>query len=283
MSRSAPSAEQGIALVKRERPDLVIMDVIMPGMNGFQATRDLSAATPRPRRIPILIITTKSMETDRVWGLRQGAKDFMTKPVREKDLLARINDLLPTDRMAIAADHSVATPFEVLADYERRSLAHVAGVPEQIEAPGLWRGIGFRVGIASLRQHHRRGQRNPDAAAADAGAGHATLAARRRQRARQSRADDRPSRFHRRRAQRADRVEPRAASCASTRGSVGLLIDEVLGQRSFSEEQRAEAVGEADERYHRFVGENLQLGDVLWGLFSMAALVRAAEFQQGSA
>ena len=66
-------------------------------------------------------------------------------------------------------------------------------------------------------------------------------------------------------------------------GSVGLLIDEVLGQRSFTDEQRNEAVGEADERYQRFVGENLQLGDVLWGLFSMAALVRAAEFQQGSA
>jgi twitching motility protein PilI len=66
-------------------------------------------------------------------------------------------------------------------------------------------------------------------------------------------------------------------------GSVGLLIDELLGQRSFSEEQRAEALGEADERYGHFVGENLQLGDVLWGLFSMAALVRAADFQQGSA
>ena len=49
--------------------------------------------------------------------------------------------------MAIAADHIVGTPFEVLADYERRSLAHVAGLPDQIEAPGLWRGIGFRVGV----------------------------------------------------------------------------------------------------------------------------------------
>jgi twitching motility two-component system response regulator PilH len=91
---SAPSAEQGIPLVKRERPDLVIMDVIMPGINGFQATRDLSRDATTAS-IPILIITTKSMEADRVWGLRQGAKDFMTKPVREKDLLARINDLLP--------------------------------------------------------------------------------------------------------------------------------------------------------------------------------------------
>jgi twitching motility two-component system response regulator PilH len=71
------------------------MDVIMPGINGFQATRDLSRDV-QTATIPILIITTKSMEADRVWGLRQGAKDFMTKPVREKDLLARINDLLPS-------------------------------------------------------------------------------------------------------------------------------------------------------------------------------------------
>jgi len=90
---SAASAEAGIALAKRERPDLVIMDVIMPGMNGFQATRTLSRES-ETSEIPILIVTTKSMETDRVWGLRQGAKDFMVKPVAEQDLLARINKLL---------------------------------------------------------------------------------------------------------------------------------------------------------------------------------------------
>lgn len=91
---SASSAEEGIAAVKRAKPDLVIMDVIMPGMNGFQATRMLSR-DPDTANIPILIITTKSMETDRIWGLRQGAKDFLTKPVSEKELLARIHNLLP--------------------------------------------------------------------------------------------------------------------------------------------------------------------------------------------
>jgi twitching motility two-component system response regulator PilH len=90
---SAASAEAGIALAKRERPDLVIMDVIMPGMNGFQATRTLSREA-ETSEIPILIVTTKSMETDRVWGLRQGAKDFMVKPVAEQDLLGRISKLL---------------------------------------------------------------------------------------------------------------------------------------------------------------------------------------------
>jgi twitching motility two-component system response regulator PilH len=90
---SAGSAEEGIALAKRERPDLVIMDVIMPGMNGFQATRTLSREA-ETSAIPVLIVTTKSMETDRVWGLRQGAKDFLVKPVAEQELLARIQNLL---------------------------------------------------------------------------------------------------------------------------------------------------------------------------------------------
>ena len=91
---SATSAEEGITRAKRERPDLVIMDVIMPGMNGFQATRALSRDTDTSS-IPILIVTTKSMETDRVWGLRQGAKDFLTKPVTAQELLSRIQTLLP--------------------------------------------------------------------------------------------------------------------------------------------------------------------------------------------
>ncbi len=90
---SATSAEAGIEAVKQSHPDLVIMDVIMPGMNGFQATRMLTR-DPETEQIPVLIITTKSMETDRVWGLRQGAKDFLTKPVGEKQLLARISTLL---------------------------------------------------------------------------------------------------------------------------------------------------------------------------------------------
>jgi|SRR5690625_24810 len=93
---SVGNAEDGIEHVRRKRPDAVIMDVIMPGMNGFQATRTLSR-DPDTREVPILIITTKSMETDRVWGLRQGARDFITKPISEKDFLARIGKLLPAN------------------------------------------------------------------------------------------------------------------------------------------------------------------------------------------
>lgn len=87
------SAEDGIEHVLNDRPDAIIMDVIMPGMNGFQATRSLSK-DPATRDVPILIVTTKSMETDRVWGLRQGARDFVTKPINEGDFLTRINKLL---------------------------------------------------------------------------------------------------------------------------------------------------------------------------------------------
>ncbi len=89
------TAEEGIERVRAELPDLVIMDVIMPGMNGFQATRTLTR-DPATSSVPVVMITTKSMETDRVWGLRQGARAFITKPVNEKELLACINDLLPS-------------------------------------------------------------------------------------------------------------------------------------------------------------------------------------------
>ena len=89
------TAEEGIERVRAELPDLVIMDVIMPGMNGFQATRTLTR-DPATSTVPIVMITTKSMETDRVWGLRQGARAFITKPVNEKELLTCINDLLPS-------------------------------------------------------------------------------------------------------------------------------------------------------------------------------------------
>ena len=91
------SAEDGIEQVRNELPDLVIMDVIMPGMNGFQATRTLSR-DPKTQHVPIVMITTKSMETDRVWGLRQGARAFITKPVNEKELLACINELLSSEK-----------------------------------------------------------------------------------------------------------------------------------------------------------------------------------------
>ena len=90
---TATNGEDGIATAKREKPDLILMDVVMPGMNGFQATRSLSK-DPDTEAIPIIIVTTKDQETDRVWGLRQGAKDYLPKPVEERELVNKIKALL---------------------------------------------------------------------------------------------------------------------------------------------------------------------------------------------
>ena len=90
---SAPNAEDGIALCKRERPDVVLMDVVLPGMNGFQATRALSRDS-QTSEIPVLIVSTKGMDTDRAWGLRQGARGYIVKPPNEQALIGEISQLL---------------------------------------------------------------------------------------------------------------------------------------------------------------------------------------------
>jgi len=90
---SADNAEDGIKQAKAVKPDVILMDVVMPGMNGFQATRALTK-DPETQHIPIIIVTTKDQETDRVWGLRQGAKDYITKPVDSNDLLAKVKAVL---------------------------------------------------------------------------------------------------------------------------------------------------------------------------------------------
>jgi twitching motility two-component system response regulator PilH len=90
---SASSGEEGIAIAKQELPDLILMDIVMPGLNGFQATRQLTS-NPSTNHIPVIIVTTKNQETDRVWGLRQGAKDYITKPVKENILIDKINTVL---------------------------------------------------------------------------------------------------------------------------------------------------------------------------------------------
>ena len=87
---TAGNGAEGIALARELKPDLVLMDVVMPGLNGFQATRQLSR-DPETSGIPVIIVTTKDQDTDRVWGLRQGARDFLTKPVSEKTLMEKIS------------------------------------------------------------------------------------------------------------------------------------------------------------------------------------------------
>ena len=89
---TAASAEDGIASCKRDKPDLVLMDIILPGMNGFQATRALTRDADTSH-IPVIIVSTKGQETDRVWGMRQGARDYIVKPVDQTELMGKIKRL----------------------------------------------------------------------------------------------------------------------------------------------------------------------------------------------
>ena len=86
------SGEAAIARATAEQPDLILMDVVMPGLNGFQATRAISR-DEKTRHIPVFICSTKDQDTDRIWGLRQGARDYLTKPIDERALLERIEAL----------------------------------------------------------------------------------------------------------------------------------------------------------------------------------------------
>lgn len=90
---SAADGTECLSLAREVRPDLIFMDVVMPGLNGFQATRTLTR-DPQTRSIPVVMITTKDQETDRIWGMRQGAIDYLVKPVDASDLVAKANELL---------------------------------------------------------------------------------------------------------------------------------------------------------------------------------------------
>lgn len=85
----ATNGADGVTLAQAEMPDLVLMDVVMPGVNGFQATRQIARAVAT-KHIPIIIVSTKDQETDRVWGKRQGARDYLTKPIDENQLINTI-------------------------------------------------------------------------------------------------------------------------------------------------------------------------------------------------
>lgn len=90
----ATNGADGVAVARAEQPDLVLMDVVMPGLNGFQATRQLTKGEDTAH-IPVIIVTTKDQETDRVWGKRQGARDYLTKPVDETLLMQTIATYIP--------------------------------------------------------------------------------------------------------------------------------------------------------------------------------------------
>jgi twitching motility two-component system response regulator PilH len=85
---AAGDGAEGVRLAKQMKPDLIFMDIVMPGVNGFQATRTL-ANDPETRRIPVIMVTSKSQETDRIWGMRQGAVDYLVKPISPETLVEK--------------------------------------------------------------------------------------------------------------------------------------------------------------------------------------------------
>ena len=90
--KTAENAEDAFRRLVEEKPDLILMDVVMPGQNGFQLTRAITR-DPLYADVPIVMCTSKNQETDRVWGMRQGAKDYITKPVDADELMSKIKAL----------------------------------------------------------------------------------------------------------------------------------------------------------------------------------------------
>lgn len=90
----AADGEEGVAIARRDYPDLILMEVVMPGLNGYQATRALTRSEDeRLARTPIILVSAKGQDTDKVWGLRQGAIDYLVKPFSDDELLTRIADI----------------------------------------------------------------------------------------------------------------------------------------------------------------------------------------------
>ena len=92
MSGAVEALEDALLKIKADKPELILMDVVMPGANGFQVTRAI-ARDPDLADVPIIICSSKNQETDRIWGLRQGARDYLVKPVDLDQLLAKIATL----------------------------------------------------------------------------------------------------------------------------------------------------------------------------------------------
>ncbi len=89
---SASSGEEALTRAHMDKPDLILMDIVMPGMNGYEATRALRT-NPNTASIPIMIISSRRQDSDRIWGMRQGAKDYLVKPISEEALIEKIRAL----------------------------------------------------------------------------------------------------------------------------------------------------------------------------------------------
>ena len=90
--RTAENGEEALKRLAEAQPDLILMDVVMPGQNGFQLTRAITR-DERYAGVPVIMCTSKGQETDKVWGMRQGASDYVVKPVKAEELIAKIKAL----------------------------------------------------------------------------------------------------------------------------------------------------------------------------------------------
>jgi len=177
---------------------------------------------------------------------------------------------------------SQLSPFEILADYERRSLAHVAGLPEQIDAPGSWRGIAFRIadrqfvcGISEINEILRFSSLTSVPGTQSWLLGVANI------RGNLIPVVDLKSFLESERTMVTNKS--RVLLVKQQGGHVGLLVDEVMGQRSFSDEQKMMSSFLTDDpRYHRFVSESYQWADTQWGLFNINTLVKTPDFIQAA-
>ena len=99
---TAEDGAAGVEAAKRELPDLILMDVVMPNLNGFQATRSITR-DPATKHIPVILVTTKDQETDKVWGMRQGARAYITKPFSDTELSQIISSTISDEPPPSAA------------------------------------------------------------------------------------------------------------------------------------------------------------------------------------
>ncbi|HRN58627.1 MAG TPA: chemotaxis protein CheW [Chiayiivirga sp.] len=177
---------------------------------------------------------------------------------------------------------SSATPFDILTDYERRSLTHVAGLPDQIDAPGLWRGIAFRLGAKRLAASFAEVVEiisvpplTPVPGADTWLLGVANL--------RSSLLPIVDLKQYLEGERTVQHATTRALVIRQSGGNVAVLIDELLGQRNFNEGQIVAVEGVAGSGYAPFVQRAYRLGDTVWGVFDMARLTRTPEFRQAAA
>ena len=87
--RTAENGDEALRRLSEDKSDLILMDVVMPGQNGFQLTRTITR-DPRWSTVPVIMCTSKNQETDKVWGMRQGARDYIVKPVDTEELVSKI-------------------------------------------------------------------------------------------------------------------------------------------------------------------------------------------------